>query len=405
VKDRLGIQERLALIPSKLRSKGWGWFFGRLLDEGVSPYRGLKLCLVWARRALARRLIFAELRTAGNRTSNHTLFAVYDLDVYPISYDILWFLLWAELKRQKQGFEKLQCVFVPISDQSKREFPPGYDAVVDHISREWRFRNICLPAVELIAASGGPLVCGSRKQLEAVQLFIKHRIPWRRTFEPAPALATIYRETSNELAELTGRWGLRASSQGIRYVRSWLDRIARGRRPVVITLRQYAVDPQRNSNIDDWARFARGLDPTRYCAIIVPDTDRSFESQGQFEGLPIFREASWNLGLRMALYELAFMNMFVNCGPGSLCILNSVCPYLFFKISVDGVELASANTLQLMGFVVGETPKFATRFQRWIWEDDRLEVLKREFAAMASTIEESELVSTAQGVQLEYGTR
>jgi hypothetical protein len=170
-------------------------------------------------------------------------------------------------------------------------------------------------------------------------------------------------------------------------------------------LRQYAVDPQRNSNIDDWARFARGLDPTRYCAIIVPDTDRSFESQGQFEGLPIFREASWNLGLRMALYELAFMNMFVNCGPGSLCILNSVCPYLFFKISVDGVELASANTLQLMGFVVGETPKFATRFQRWIWEDDRLEVLKREFAAMASTIEESELVSTAQGVQLEYGTR
>jgi len=317
----------------------------------------------------------------------------------------LWFLLWAELKRQKQGLEKLQCVFVPISDHAKRKFPPGYDAVVDHTSREWRFRNICLPAVELIAASGGPLVCGSRGQLEAMQLFVRHRLPRTRDLEPAPSLATIYRETSSGLAEISGRWGLTAPSQGMRYVRSWLDRIARGRRPVVITLRQYEVDPQRNSSIDDWARFARELDPTLYCAIIVPDTDRSLEPQGLLEGLPIFREASWNLGLRMALYELAFINMFVNCGPGSLCILNSVCPYLFFKISVEGVELASTNTLRLMGFVAGETPRFATRFQRWVWEDDRLDVLRREFAAMASTIEESKRVIPNHSVQMEYGTR
>ena len=36
----------------------------------------------------------------------------------------------------------------------------------------------------------------------------------------------------------------------------------------------------------------------------------------------------------MAINELAYLNMFVNSGPGSLCFLNrKCCRYLFFKVT------------------------------------------------------------------------
>ena len=43
------------------------------------------------------------------------------------------------------------------------------------------------------------------------------------------------------------------------------------------------------------------------------------------------REASFSLPMRLALYESAYLNMFVNTGPGSLCILNAQCDYLYFR--------------------------------------------------------------------------
>ena len=393
----------MALIPSKVRSKGWGWLLRRMAEEGLSPYYALRRLHRYLRRMLARKLIFAELRSENNDTSDRTLFAVYDLDVYPISYDVLWFLVWADLRRRRDGLEMLQCVFVPISDQSKRVFPPGYDAVVDQNSREWRFRNICLAALELVPDAGGPMVCGSRGQLDALRLFAKRSLPKTAGLTPPPPLAQIYRETSRALAESPGQGGLRASVQGTRYIRGWLEQTTRGRRPVVITLRQYGVDAQRNSSLEDWASFVRQLDARRYCAAIVPDTDHSFEPHDQFGNAVICREASWNLGLRMALYEAAFVNMFVNCGPGSLCILNRRCRYLFFKITVPGVELASAETLRFMGFMPGETPSFASRFQRWVWEDDRVEVLQREFNALAGRIEAEEPARGRADAELQYG--
>ena len=376
------------MLPQKVRDRGIGWLLRRLIQLSWVPFVVLATLAASARRALIRRLILLDGNLNVQRSG--TLFAIYDLDVYPISYDILWFLVWADLERERKGLNRLQCVFVPIGDQEKREFPPGYDAVVDRISREWRFRNICLPAADLLSSSRGVTVCESKEQLGALRLMMAHQIPDEAPMEPALPLPTIYRQATESLARKTGTWGLRASEQGKRYVRDWLAPLTHGRRSVVITLRQYDVDAPRNSNRAEWARFARWLDPARYCPIVVPDTDKAFEPHTEFEGVSMFREAAWSIPLRAALYEVAWLNMFVNCGPGSLCILNSACRYLFFKVKVEEVQLASAKTLKFMGFAEGRTPAFATPFQRWVWEDDRLEVLQREFGEMAARIDDAE---------------
>jgi hypothetical protein len=379
---------RLALLPEKVRERGLPWLLRRILEE----LPRIAHRFVATPRDLAVRKLLS-LHPFVSATQRATLFGIYDLQIYPISYDICWFLIWADLEREKRGLSTLQCVFVPVSVAADREYPPGYAETVDEVSRDWRFKNICVPAVQLVPSRVTVTICDNRKQLDALKLMMHHQTP-NGPFDISWAtLPRIYRETTRALSNARRPWGLKAEPQGLRYVQQWLRHVAKNRKPVVITLRQYQVDPQRNSRIEDWARFAREIDQVRFCPIIVPDTDHALEPRIEFGSVPVFEEAAWNVGLRMALYESAYLNMFVNCGPGSLCILNSECKYLFFKVRVDGVSLASSPTLRSMGFEEGETPPFATSCQRWIWEDDTLEVLHREFAGMVNKIEQ------------QYGTR
>ena len=93
----------------------------------------------------------------------------------------------------------------------------------------------------------------------------------------------------------------------------------------------------------------------------------------------------------MAIYELAYVNMFVNTGPGSLCILNRRCRYLFFKVMAQS-RLATEEALQRLGFAINTSPPFATPFQKWVWETDDCNILRREFDAMVSRIEATTMI-------------
>jgi hypothetical protein len=229
-------------------------------------------------------------------------------------------------------------------------------------------------------------VCSTRRQFNALNLLTKRTLLDGALDRHAP-LSVIYRDLIARVSAAAGDWGLKAPEQGLRYVDQWIGRHARGRKLVVVTLRQYAVDVERNSRTDDWVAFLNGLDQSRYFPVIVPDTDHALEEQGGFGGIAVFNEAAWNLGLRAALYERAYVNMFVNSGPASLCILNPRTCYLLFKITVSGIHLASEETLREMGFEPNTQPSIATSRQRWIWEDDRRDVIEREFAAMVEHLE------------------
>lgn len=385
------IFSRLALVPGKIRRRGVGWAFRRI-----------DASLVYRLRALRRRMVGRIIRLEASlvQPSEETFFAFYDLSVYPISFDICWFLVWADLERQRRGLQKLQCVVISIVDHDKRNFPDGYDTVVDRQSRDWRVNNIIVPMIDLVPTSGGTTLCDDRSQADWVSLFAEHEFPSAGSIPPT--LAMIYRETTAGLVASGSSWGLRAHVQGLRYIRGWLEQNAHGRKPIVLTLRQYEVDPERNTCLEDWAQFAHELEADGYFPVIVPDTDKALEPLPLFDKLTVFQAASWNIGLRMALYQEAYLNMFVNTGPGSLCILNSECRYLFFKVRVGEVPLASEQTLREMGFEVGKTPPFAMPAQKWIWEDDTIDVLRREFTAMVERIERIErragAMSRAAGV-------
>jgi hypothetical protein len=101
----------------------------------------------------------------------------------------------------------------------------------------------------------------------------------------------------------------------------------------------------------------------------------------------MFAEAAWNVGLRMALYEASYLCLGVNNGPMALCWLSTSIRYLTFKMLTPSVPQSSESFLRLRGFAPDGSLSFAGPFQRWVWEDDNLEVIEREFAAMADRID------------------
>jgi hypothetical protein len=388
--ERLTARQRLARLPGKIRELGWGWLFRRSVEVTFGA-KGMVLLEAFVRLPV-RWLPFVRL------FSRDTFFAVYDLNCYPISYDIAWFLVRADVERKRRGLSHLHCIILPIANEAKRQYPPGYDLAVDRTSRRWRLENICISMMQLVPACSGFTKCNTTAQANSMNLFALQRWP-ELPYGHFPALSVIYRDFNAGLTADEAAWGLKAPEQGLRYIRVWLDQRAGGRKPVVVTLRQYEVDVARNSRTADWIRFLKDLDTTVYFPILVPDTDRAMESSPDFAGITLCTEAAWNLGLRMALYESAYLNMFVNSGPAALCILSPQTRYLMFKIIVPDVYLASEPTLRAMGFESGSTPKFAGPHQRWIWEEDRLDVIRRAFDAMVDKMEAQKPCGSYSGAQ------
>jgi hypothetical protein len=327
------------------------------------------------------------LKAGFNDYNKDVLNVYYDLDLYPISYDVAYFLVAADIERRRLGLSKLHVIFARFSAEEYGDFLSGTNSVVDAHSREWRFRNLAVAIPALLPATTGITVCVNRAQATEWLVRSHHLFPsmasslWRREDLPA-----IYRQVVSGLRFDNGG-GLHAPQQALRYVGQWMDRHVGGRRPIVITLRQYQVDPDRNSDLAAWIAFARSLDPMVYAPIFIPDTDHVFDaSRAVLEEFLVFEPASWNVELRMAVYELAYMNLMVNTGTGMLCALNARCSYIMFKLLVPNVHLASEVTIHNQGFEPGESPRFALPHQKWVWEGDSFDIIRREFDSMCAVL-------------------
>jgi len=177
--------------------------------------------------------------------------------------------------------------------------------------------------------------------------------------------------------------GFEASLEAHRYIKKWLDQIAKGRKVITLTLRQYKVDKERNNDMDAWVQFLEGLDSEEYTVVIIPDTDAVAEfRQSPLGHYPMFEPACFDVDLRFALYEQAFLNMFINNGPCVAASLSKKIDYLMFKLVVPNVPTTDPKFIKLLGFKIDKTPSYATPTQKWVWEDDTYEVIQREFDKM-----------------------
>ncbi len=335
----------------------------------------------------------------GASADTNTLYFFYDLKKSPLSFDFLWNLCLADCERQRRDLSSIHVVFVSAGSwRDGTEESEAYLSVIDAEARRWRFENIMLPGCHLVPAVSGYSFYSGRAAAETLaRLAGRFRFPENYTVDqPLPFRPVV--PMLKAAAKGISPQAIRATKQGLRFVGQWLDENAGGKKAIVITLRQYNFGKARNSDLDAWGRFARKLIADGYFPVIVPDTEKAMQPPPELEGLPFFSEAAWHLGLRAALYELAWLNLGSAGGPiGTLGLLDPNARVLIFKQIVEEERLTSEQRARDLGLPVDGQFPFCNSFQRVLWRTpDDFDSLVREFDQMADEIgafEQSEVVS------------
>ncbi len=375
----------LPLLVYKLRTGGLPWLARRLRREWELPTTRPGQALYRAARAMWPGLS-GEGRTVA--TAGEVLYAFYDLAVAPITFDCLWFLVGADLARRRAGLASIHAVIVPGGEAGVREEDRQYEQVVDAVARRARIGSILVPACALLPSMAGVTLAASREAAAQMAAGAAGRV-YPERYEP---VLPSYPDSSGPLRAAREEGAaigvLRAGAFELRAVDRWLAARGCSGKVVTITLRSYGYMSARNSNLPAWVAFARGLDGERYSPVIVPDTEQCFDGiPAELREFPVCAEAAVNLGLRMALYERAYVNLGVNNGPMGLCWLNDRTRYITFKILTDAVPQSTPEYMRHLGYEIGEQLPQAKPWQRFVWEDDKPDVIAREFAAMAALLE------------------
>lgn len=360
-----------ARIVGKIFEKGPMWAVRRVKNEIKSPSFRITKQVLTAVKKSKRWLGTLFLKSESHDQDYVT--AIYDLNSNAITFDFSFFLIGAELFSRRNGKNSFVVWFARRNNDSEKN--ETYNSIVDESSVKWRFENVVLPLINLCPACIGYSVL---PEMADISEAIKGKLVYPDLYDGKYIPGMDYREIF--LSARQGKFvGLRASVQGIRYIQSWKEANNLTGQIVTITIRQYGYDVSRNSNIDEWVKFAELIKVKGMTPVFIPDTDGCFERDHRLDGFIVFRDPCWNLGLKMALYEKASLNFFVSNGPASIAILNRTVKYIIMKQIVAESVQAKESILKDCGKRIGENYDFAEDYQVTSWNEDSVENILDEF--------------------------
>lgn len=375
-------------ISSGLRSRGLNYIVTAPVNELANPR--LPITRYVRSAIIGVRDRFGGAKADGQAWSNGALQLFYDLAASPVTFDFASYLAAAEVERRLRKLRDINVIFVLGPKAGVRQELPDYEAAIDVPTRLARLRNILVPMLAFLPSVKGYAVCGSREQAEAIIAAD------RTTIYPSDYRVYLPRQPAKKVIFEQARAGLsiwpmlRATDAGKRFVGDFLAREAKGRKAVVITLRNYDYSPERNSRNADWIAFADSLDPTVHVPIFVHDTETSMrEPPADFGQHVVCHAATWSLEIRMALYEAAWINMALMHGPMELCWYNEEVRYVVF-MAVGTAAINSEASLVANGHRLAADLEFAKPYQRIVWERDDLPALTDAFAMMEQVLTSSD---------------
>lgn len=378
---------RLLASVGKTRQRGLSWLIRRTMREISIPTSGpghlLRNILRSAERSgLRATSTLSRALPGGGPAARKTLYFFVDLEVCPITFDLVTGIATAELYRRSHGLTDIHAVIVPGSVGGLREETTDYGSVVDADARRWRIHNLVIPLFRLLPTISGYTVCGTRREAYANWFAsAEHVFPegYSITFP------TLWQPRDVADAARAGHAVLpmfRATPQALDYMRRFVEPRAAGRRVVVINLRRYGYMPGRNSNDANWYAFARTLDNDRWMPLFVLDTNVALDPKPpELDEFVVCDVVPFSIELRMALYEVADLVMAVTQGPMELCWLNDHCSYASFVKPGSSIHTTDETYLQ-RGYDIGKGPPFMTEKHRWVWDYDELPVIRAVFEEM-----------------------
>ncbi|UAA39507.1 hypothetical protein KIH87_03890 [Paraneptunicella aestuarii] len=328
-------------------------------------------------------------------SNDNILYAFYDLDVARTTYDVLGFLCLADMAREKAECDAVHVVVVNASNNDFNVAARGIISTKEHV---WRKRQILAQSCGLLPTCSGFSFTSTRQ--EAISLFEQAKHIFPEDYQVTKPTACWEFDNLFKVTQLVNDVSrLQASEQARNLVQQFLDNVnpiaANGERKKVIciTLRESDIKPARNSNLVEWQAFIQQLDKNTYFPLILPDTDNSWsESLMAFiadTGAAVFTEACFNVELRMAIYELSYVNLGVNNGPMHLCALSPTCRYIMYKQVTEDYAHTSTQSFIDRGFTIGGDFAGANQWQKLVWADDDAPVIQESFERLVAEIEAS----------------
>jgi hypothetical protein len=366
--------KRFISIFRKIYSKGFQWAFFRIQQEFRQPSFRFVLDAVFALKKTNRRLCSIFLKE--KKVIPDYVTAIYDLNVSPITYDFSYFLAGAELFTLKNKKRAFVVLFVlQDSHKIKNEVSQEYRIAVDEENMKWRFENIILPLMSIYPACIGHSILPKRSDISKA---VKGKILYPEFYSERFPTADYYREVYSSKNKIVG---FSALIQGKRYIESWKKFNIINDQIITITLREYNYDTSRNSNVEEWVKFAKFISEKGFTPVFIPDTDACFEHDPRLDGFIVFEAPCWNLGIRMALYEGVDLNFFSSSGTVTIAQLNRKVSSIAMKHFAPGSLHATTELNQERGISVGQKSydMFDDQFQILSWEDDKFENICEEF--------------------------
>lgn len=163
--------------------------------------------------------------------------------------------------------------------------------------------------------------------------------------------------------------------------------ILRNSKPVVITLREANHWPHRNSNLDEWLKFASYLEKIGEKVIFVRDTAKADIPIDGFETCP---EASRDIGIRLALYEKSKCSMFAANGPWNMAVFADF-PWLMINEALvsDPFDFNTPEGWKTHnGISVGEQLPWSRADQRIIWKKDTYDNMRQAWEELMPLLQE-----------------
>lgn len=308
--------------------------------------------------------------------SKRTLYAVYDLEQNPASFDACVFANAAECYRIEKGFDDICFVVISPILKYGRLCDANFYKNGDERAFKERIDFLLMPIFTLIPSHSSTIHFSDRSDVEPF-LVDKHRFPEQyKTDEPCDVHNPIL---MFNLPQPIGFFQAPERARG--FVKDYFSE-QDTRRLVTFTVREYLDEPYRNNDIVELSKFIDSLDLTIYRPVLVRDTENAgkppLKGIEKYENYPM---ASLDIGVRMALYERAFMNFFCNNGTASLAAF-SQSNYIIFKLKDESIRCTSTEFFKRR-FGIDE----ANRQYLWAnhknqiinWAYDSCTNLKREF--------------------------
>jgi hypothetical protein len=349
-------------IISKIYKNGIKWAFLKLLHQFKTPnYKFIKIFM--------KTVFFIR----NKNIETDCLIAVYDLRTASIAYDFAYFLAGADafsIKSKKKSF----IVYI-VTEGYEKVDTSEYHSIVDRHSLKWRMENIIISLLGLYSGCAGYSVFSDRV---AAYKAAKGNLTFPNFIGISYTPYMEYREIYNLLSKNKFH-GFSAPKQGVKYIKSWMKENNIKNPIVVITIRQYDFDILRNSNIDEWVKFAVWVSKKGFTPVFIPDTESCFKHDKRLDSFHVFRDPCWNLGLRMAIYEEAFLN-FVKDGPATIAQLNKKVRFISMQFPIEKSQGSSRKAYSKNAIKIGKRRfNFFKELQIISWEMDTFDKISKEF--------------------------